>query len=96
MMSIITVIDDEYQVCPDCACWLANGDATGLDYHLAPDEAEAQLATMQKAEAQLAAEGIDIVSGDADKDEGFSSRPCHHCGGLPGSRVNFALLQRKE
>ncbi len=81
-------------VCVDCSQWLANGDASPLDFHYGEDEARARLADIQEGERALVeSSGGHIVLGDSDEDEEFSTRACDCCGSrLHGERLAFAIL----
>lgn len=84
------IIDDNYQVCDDCAPVLANGDYTHLDYHY--DEAEAET-VVNKIDYGIETCGGFIALGDRDKDIDFSKGRCDCCGTtLHGHRTHFVVL----
>jgi len=88
---------DKVWVCVDCLFWLTYADASGLDSTFDEDEAARRLAEMQDGEKALRVsygEGVQLVNGDSDEDEEFSTAPCACCGSrLGGSRHPFVVLQ---
>lgn len=43
----------DHYVCMDCAAWLANGDATGLDYYYDEAESQQRLDAIQEGEREI-------------------------------------------
>ena len=70
---MVEVIDDDFMVCTDCLMIIANDDASGLDYSLGEEEAAAREQEIRGAIAEIQREERQIVVGDSDRDEEFSS-----------------------
>lgn len=81
-------------VCVDCCQWLANADASSLDFHYDESEARERLAEIQGGERDIIeTTGGHIVCGNIEDDEEFSRRACDCCGSrLHGSRHAFTIL----
>ncbi|MCE0732429.1 hypothetical protein LWH48_06385 [Halomonas sp. G15] len=89
----LAIIDDDFMVCTDCLMIIANDDATGLDYSLGEDEAEAREREIREAIAEIQREQGQIAVGDSDKDDVFSAGPCACCGTrLAGARHHCVIL----
>ena len=93
-------IIDTLMVCQDCIMEIANGDLTGLDYHLDHDEATARAIEIRSAIASfyphhLVPGGTD-EDGEEIEDDEFSARDCDCCGSwLAGSRHPVTLLSEE-
>ena len=91
---MVTVINDEYQVCSDCLPVIANGDYTGLDYYYVSEDQSGEISLEDKIEAidaGLENAGGYVVAGDS-IDE-FSRAPCDCCGTrLAGMRAMCVVL----
>ena len=86
------IIDDNYQVCEECASYLVNGDVSGLSYHYNEQEVDELIELMERREIDTDGH---ICLGDSDKDEDFSHQPCDHCRRkLAGARVNMVILSK--
>jgi len=90
----VHVTIDDLWLCDDCLMVAVNDDASGLDYHYSPDEAEARLRAIEDG---LTALGPDLVP-DFDSETGdgidyYSRVDCDCCGtNLHGQRHRFAVL----
>src|SRR5690554_8017223 len=86
-------IDDDFMVCTDCLMIIANDDASGLDYALGEEEAEAREHEIRGAIAEIQREEGRITVGDSDRDDEFSAIPCACCGTrLAGARHHCVIL----
>jgi len=86
---MVDIIDDNFLICTDCLMLIANGDDSGLDYHYGRGAAD----RLAEIEAGIAAAGGNIVPGEFDRDEEFSTRDCDCCGSsLAGSRHHCVVL----
>lgn len=83
--------DYDWLVCDTCACYIANNDATSLDYYYEEEKAAEVLATMNKSLEE--ANGYAVLN--FDELHGFSSFRCDCCKCLAGNRhmVSFLSLQ---
>ena len=80
-------------VCDDCASWLSNADATGLDFHYSPDEAEQRLADIQAGEREITRTLGSICAGDEENTESLSTGWCDCCGNRrAGRRTHFLAM----
>lgn len=87
------IIDDDFMVCTDCLMIIANDDASGLDYSLGEEEAEARKWEIRGAIAEIQREEEQIAVGDSDRAHEFSSSPCACCGTrLAGARHHCVIL----
>ena len=68
----------EFYVCIECLSWLANGDATGLDYYHDADTANARLAAIQEGERVLLEEYGQLHIHDGES-IALSMQPCDCC-----------------
>lgn len=88
-----TIVDDHVMVCDDCLMIIANDDASGLDYSLGEEEAEAREREIREAIDDIQREEGQITVGDSDRDDEFSSSPCACCGTrLAGVRHHCVIL----
>ena len=88
-----TIIDDDFMVCTDCLMIIANDDASGLDYSLGEEGAEARMREIREAIEDIQREEGQIAVGDSDRDDEFSSSPCACCGTrLAGARHHCVIL----
>ena len=85
---------EDLAVCTDCMLWIAYADATGLSYYLDEDAADQRLADIQDGERDLLelAEGGQLVAGDSNEDEDFSTARCECCGTTDGGARHQAAL----
>ena len=81
-MNTTETTDYELEICPDCACWIANADDSGLD-NLPEDEAHEARSARDAGLAEWAEYVLTVTDGET----AFSSRRCDICDGLPGARL---------
>lgn len=90
---MVEIIDDDFMVCTDCLMIIANEDASGLDYALGEEKAEAREHEIREAIAEVQREEGQIAVGDSDRDDEFSSSSCSCCGSrLAGVRHHCVIL----
>ena len=84
-------LTDEYDlaICPDCACWHANGDLSALDL-LDDDERAERYAAVTAAPG--VPDGYHVVVGTS-VDSDFRWRACDTCGGPASDRLPATLLR---
>tara|TARA_R100000664_G_scaffold27686_1_gene38526 strand:+ start:2137 stop:2403 length:267 start_codon:yes stop_codon:yes gene_type:complete len=74
--------NEEWKVCDTCANYIANGDATSLDYYYQEEEAAKILDTMNKNLEE--AQGHAVLS--SEEPYGFSNYTCDCCESQAGDR----------
>ena len=78
----------DIDICPDCACWYANADSSGVsDIQVFGDALEAF------GDAMIAhyPNGWDIIVGDGEAF--FSHSRCEVCDALPGDRITSTFVE---
>ncbi len=84
---------ETYDVCTDCLEVIVNGDYSGLDYYLSPEEAEAKANEINEGIATLQADGGYLVDAGEEPDE-FSTRSCDCCEEYKaGTRHEVSLIK---
>ncbi len=75
------IVDDNVMVCVDCGMYIANGEVEGADPRWSADALDRRW------------EGLQLVTGDSDKDDDFSWCACKGCGStLGGARMHCVAL----
>ena len=88
---MVKVIDDRFMACSACAQVIVNGDYSPLDYYYS-DPKECQ-AVIERINEGMENAGGNIMRGDEEQDDGFSTERCDCCGTrLAGARTHCVVL----
>jgi len=77
-----TPLTEDWLVCDTCACYIANGDASSLDYYYDEEKALEVFRTMNKSLEET--HGYAVLSSEEPYD--FSNSRCDCCQCLAGNR----------